>query len=191
METEEGTITLISKEGERFQVDASVAKMSKLVESTIDEEEEDDDDSQREIQLPNVKGIVLAKVIEFCEHFQEENMTEISTPLKSSKIEDLVQPWYADYVKVEQVLLFELVTAANFMDIKPLLDLTCLAVSVFIKGKSPEELRRIFNLSNEFTPEEEAQVREENKWAEQPSNRSNDVASNTAANNTKAAPSSS
>lgn len=165
--------------------------MSKLVESTIDEDEEDDDDSQREIQLPNVKGTVLAKVIEFCEHFQEENMTEISTPLKSSKIEDLVQPWYADYVKVEQVLLFELVTAANFMDIKPLLDLTCLAVSVFIKGKSPEELRRIFNLSNEFTPEEEAQVREENKWAEQPSNRSNDVASNTAANNTKAAPSSS
>jgi len=164
--------------------------MSKLVESTVDEDE-DEDDSPREIQLPNVKGTVLAKVIEYCEHFQTENMTEISTPLKSSKIEDLVQPWYADYVKVEQVLLFELVTAANFMDIKPLLDLTCLAVSVFIKGKSPEELRRIFNLSNEFTPEEEAQVREENKWAEQPSKRGDDAASNTATNNNNNASSSS
>lgn len=30
-------------------------------------------------------------------------------------------------------MMFELVTAANFMDIKPLLDLTCLAVSVLIK----------------------------------------------------------
>mmetsp|Transcript_2056 Transcript_2056/g.3027 ORF Transcript_2056/g.3027 Transcript_2056/m.3027 type:complete len:192 (-) Transcript_2056:651-1226(-) len=191
MDSEEGgTITLISSEGERFQVDASVAKMSKLVESTVDEDE-DEDDSPREIQLPNVKGTVLAKVIEYCEHFQTENMTEISTPLKSSKIEDLVQPWYADYVKVEQVLLFELVTAANFMDIKPLLDLTCLAVSVFIKGKSPEELRRIFNLSNEFTPEEEAQVREENKWAEQPSKRGDDAASNTATNNNNNASSSS
>jgi S-phase kinase-associated protein 1 len=60
-------------------------------------------------------------------------MTPIQTPLKSSKIEDLVQPWYAAYVQVDQSLLFELVTAANFMDIKPLLDLTCLAVSVFIK----------------------------------------------------------
>jgi len=142
--------------------------MSKLVESTIDDDDEEEE--AKEIQLPNVKAAVLAKVIEYCEHYKMEEMTPITTPLKSSKIEDLVQPWYADYVKLEQVLLFELVTAANFMDIKPLLDLTCLAVSVMIKGKSAEELRRIFNLSNEFTPEEEAQVKEENKWAEQPSN---------------------
>lgn len=143
--------------------------MSKLVESTIDEDDDEEEEGQ-EIQLPNVKAAVLAKVIEYCEHYKTEEMTPITTPLKSSKIEDLVQTWYAEYVKLEQVLLFELVTAANFMDIKPLLDLTCLAVSVMIKGKSAEELRRIFNLSNEFTPEEEAQVREENKWAEQPNN---------------------
>jgi hypothetical protein len=72
-------------------------------------------------------------VIEYCTHYKDEPMTPIQTPLKSSKIEDLVQPWYANFVKVEQALLFELVTAANFMDIKPLLDLTCLAVSVLIK----------------------------------------------------------
>ena len=57
-----------------------------------------------------------------------------------------------------QNLLFELVTAANFMDIKPLLDLTCLAVAVLIKGKQASELRAMFNISNDFTPEEEAQV---------------------------------
>jgi S-phase kinase-associated protein 1 len=151
--------------------------MSKLVESTIDEDDDDDDDEEQgqEIQLPNVKAVVLAKVIEYCEHYKLEEMTPITTPLKSSKIEDLVQTWYADYVKLEQVLLFELVTAANFMDIKPLLDLTCLAVSVMIKGKSAVELRSIFNLSNEFTPEEEAQVREENKWAEQPNSSNNNT----------------
>ena len=60
-------------------------------------------------------------------------MTPITTPLKSNRIEDIVQEWYADFVNVEQIMLFELVTAANFMDIKALLDLTCLAVSVLIK----------------------------------------------------------
>jgi S-phase kinase-associated protein 1 len=149
--------------------------MSKLVQDSIDE---DEDVSNAQIPLPNVKSIVLHKVIEFCEYYQKEEMSAIQTPLKSAKLEDLVQPWYAQYVKVDQVMLFELVTAANFMDIKPLLDLTCLAVSVMIKGKSPEELRKIFNLPDEFTPEEEAQVREENNWAEQPPS-SNDNNNNT------------
>jgi Skp1 family, dimerisation domain len=34
-----------------------------------------------------------------------------------------------------------------------------------IKGKSPEEIRRTFNIKNDFTPEEEDQIRRENEWA--------------------------
>ena len=64
-------------------------------------------------------------------------------------------------------LLFELILAANYMDIKPLLDLTCATVASMIKGKTPEEIRKTFNIVNDFTPEEEAQVREENKWCEE------------------------
>lgn len=164
---ESGTVNLVSKEGDTYEVPIEVAKMSKMVETTI--EEESDEDVQ-EIPLPNVKATVLAKVIEYCTYYKQDPMTPIVTPLKSSKIEEVVQKWYADFVKVEQVLLFELVTAANFMDIKPLLDLTCFAVSVMIKGKSAEEIRKIFNISNDFTAEEQAQVREENKWCENPAN---------------------
>ena len=124
----------MSKEGDVHEVPIEVAKMSTLVATTIEDDADDDDDEVREIPLPNVKDEVLKKVLHYCTYYiEKEPMTAISTPLKSSKIEDLVQTWYADFVKVEQGLLFELVTAANFMDIKPLLDLTCLAVSVFIK----------------------------------------------------------
>ena len=35
-----------------------------------------------------------------------------------------------------------------------------------IKGKSPEEIRKTFNITNDFTPEEEEQIRRENEWAE-------------------------
>ena len=31
----------------------------------------------------------------------------------------------------------------------------------------PEEIRNTFNITNDFSPEEEAQVREENKWCEE------------------------
>eukprot|EP00591_Stephanopyxis_turris_P012013 CAMPEP_0195517626 /NCGR_PEP_ID=MMETSP0794_2-20130614/11099_1 /TAXON_ID=515487 /ORGANISM="Stephanopyxis turris, Strain CCMP 815" /LENGTH=172 /DNA_ID=CAMNT_0040646457 /DNA_START=45 /DNA_END=563 /DNA_ORIENTATION=- len=157
------TVNLISKEGDSHPVPVSIAKLSKLVETTIDDDESDEE--VHEIPLPNVKGSVLAKVIEFCTHYKTvEVMNEIQAPLKSNKIEEIVQKWYADFVKVEQVLLFELVTAANFMDIKPLLDVTVLAVAIMIKGKSADDIRAIFNISNNITPEEEARFREEHKW---------------------------
>lgn len=50
------------------------------------------------------------------------------------------------------------VQAANYLDIKGLLDVTCKTVANMIKGKTPEEIRKTFNIKNDFTEEEEAQV---------------------------------
>merc|ERR1719384_2673965 len=72
----------------------------------------------------------------------------------------------AEYVNIEQEVLFELILAANYLDIKSLLDLTCAKVTSMNKGKNTEEIRKQFNIVNDFTPEEEAQVREENRWCE-------------------------
>eukprot|EP00536_Pseudo-nitzschia_multiseries_P016996 jgi/Psemu1/223396/e_gw1.1330.2.1 len=168
-------VQLISQEGDRFPVNIKVANMSELVKSMMDDNDDDDDDDDddedakktTEIPLPNVKSEVLKKVIEFCDHHLAEPMTEIEKPLKSQNMADVVQKWYADFVDLEQVLLFELILAANYMDIKPLLDLTCATVASMIKGKTPDEIRGTFNITNDFSPEEEAQVREENKWCEE------------------------
>jgi len=35
------------------------------------------------------------------------------------------------------------------------------------RSRRPEQIRRIYNIRNDFTPEEEAQIIEENKWAEE------------------------
>ena len=120
-----------------------------------------------EIPLVNINAQVLKLVLEFCEHHVTEPMMEIEVPLKSANMADVVQKWYADFVDLEQVLLFELILAANYMGIKPLLDLTCATVASMIKGKTPEEIRATFNITNDFSPEEEAQVRDENKWCEE------------------------
>ena len=56
------------------------------------------------------------------------------------------QEWYQKFVSEENVdrdLLFELLTAANFMGIKPLLDLTCLKVTFQLTGKSVDEVSSI------------------------------------------------
>lgn len=75
-------------------------------------------------------------------------------------------PWYQDFVDDENMtrnMLFSLLTAANYMGIKPLLDLACLKVTFQLNGKNSEEIREILMLP-ELTPEEEARAREEHRW---------------------------
>ena len=46
----------------------------------------------------------------------------------------------------------------------------CAYVASMIKGKEPEEIRKTFNIKNDFSPEEERKTREENKWVEETGN---------------------
>ncbi|ETW09084.1 hypothetical protein H310_01543 [Aphanomyces invadans] len=157
-------VNLVSQDGDSFEVSREVAVMSELVRTMIADEQ---DDEAQEIPLPNVKSTVLSKVIEFCSHHHNNPMPEIEKPLRSGDMHDVVSEWDATFVDIEQDLLFELILAANYMDIKSLLDLACAKVASMIKGKTPQEIRETFNITNDFTPEEEAQIREENKWCEE------------------------
>jgi len=128
------------------------------------------------VPLPKVKGSVLRKVVEFCAYYQDnEPMREIVTPLTSDRIEDLVQEWYCIFSDVDNVMKYEILSAANYMNIQPLVDLMCLRISVMIKGKSAEELRRIFNIPETLTYEEEQEILEENAWAMLQANQNNNV----------------
>lgn len=114
------------------------------------------------IHLHNISYAMLEKVIEYCTyHFEHPKKKD-----DEDKKDDII-PWDKDFCNLEQSILFELILAANFLDIKPLLDLTCKTVANLIKGKSPEEIRKTFNIQNDFTPEEEEKVRKENEWCEE------------------------
>lgn len=91
--------------------------------------------------------------------------TEDQDPSKPQQWEESDE-WDVNFVKVDQGTLFELILAANYLDIKPLLDLTCKTVAYMIKGKTSEEIRKTFGIVNDFTPEEEEQIRRENEWCE-------------------------
>ena len=158
------TVHLVSKEGESFEISLENAKMSELVKIMIDEEE--DEDVAQEIPLPNVRSAILIKVIKFMNHHMIEPMTDITKPIRSNNMSEIVQEWYANFVEVDQEELFELILAANFMDIKPLLDLTCATIASMVKGKTPEEIRETFNIINDYIAEDEALIREQNRWVE-------------------------
>ncbi|XP_021763036.1 SKP1-like protein 1A [Chenopodium quinoa] len=150
-------VILRSSDKETFDVDEKAAMLSQTIKNMI----EDLDDSTDPIPLPNVTAKTLAKVIEYCNKHanDEDNSDPVAQP------NDELKQWDKDFLNVDQNTLFDLILAANYMDIKGLLDLTCQHVADMIKGKAPEEIRKTFNIVNDFTPEEEEEVRRENQWA--------------------------
>ncbi|CAN0899798.1 SKP1-like protein 11 [Linum grandiflorum] len=64
-------------------------------------------------------------------------------------------------------MLFDLILAADYLNIKELLDLTCQKAAHIISETTTKEMRNIFNIKNNFTPKEEANIRIENRWAYQ------------------------
>jgi hypothetical protein len=53
----------------------------------------------------------------------------------------MTQEWYQTYAHgMSDELLFQVLTAANYMEIQPLLDLACLRVTFQLQGKSAEEV---------------------------------------------------
>uniref|UniRef100_A0A0C9RQB3 SKP1-like protein n=1 Tax=Wollemia nobilis TaxID=56998 RepID=A0A0C9RQB3_9CONI len=153
----EGKVKLKSSDDEMFEVDQAVAFESQTIKNMIE-----DTGTESAVPLPNVSSKILAKVIEYCKYHVDAAK---ATDEKSAISEEDVKTWDQEFVKVDQATLFDLILAANYLNIKNLLDLTCQTVADMIKGKTPEEIRKTFNIKNDFTPEEEEEVRRENQWA--------------------------
>ena len=152
-------ITLVSSDGEKMQISAKAAQRSQLVKGIIEDYPDD-----AEVPLNNVKSNILKKIKDYLEHYQESEPQEIERPLASQNYQECVEAWDYEYINVELDLIFEIILAANYMDIKPLLELASSKIASIIKGKTPEEIRKTFNIQNDFTPEEEQQIRDENQW---------------------------
>jgi len=150
---------LISSDGRVFTIDKEVGMQSELLRDRLEYVDENDNEN---ISLPNVSGNTLEKVIEYCEHHRNDSTDKY---IHGDKYND---DWDKEYIKrltPNEVLevLYEVILAANYMNIKPLLDLTCGHVAKIIKGKKLEELRALFNIENVSTPEEEEEIKRENE----------------------------
>lgn len=158
-------IKLQSSDGEVFQVDFDIAKASVTIKTMVEDLGLEEDDEEI-VPLPNVNAGILKKVIQWATYHKDDPPAADDDEGREKRTDD-ISSWDADFLKVDQGTLFELILAANYLDIKGLLDVTCKTVANMIKGKTPEEIRKTFNIKNDFTAAEEDQVRKENEWCEE------------------------
>jgi S-phase kinase-associated protein 1 len=150
----EKKIILKSNDGEIFEVEQAVAMKSQMIKYVIEDRGSDDT-----IPIPGVTSAILAKVLEYCKK-------HVASAEDGTSDHDDLKKWDAEFLlEVDQATLYDLIEAANYLDIKSLLDLTCQAIADMMVGKTPEEIRKTFDIVNDFTPEQEEEVRRENAWA--------------------------
>jgi S-phase kinase-associated protein 1 len=142
-------VKLKSSDNKTFDVEEAVAVQSETLKNMVD-----DGCANDTIPLPNVSGKILEMVLGWCKKHVDETVTG-----------DELNKYEVDFLDLDQEVLYGLLMAANFLNVKGLLDRVLQRVADMIKGKQPEEIRRIFNIKNDFTPEEEEEIRLENAWA--------------------------
>jgi len=138
-------IKLLSKPGENVKevnVERKFAFISVLVKTSIE-----NDQSATEVPLPGVEGPILLEVIRYMEHHRGVEPPIVEKPLRSKVMKEVCQDsWDAEYIDTigdDRQKLYDVILAANYMDIKSLLHLGCAKVASLIKGQPLEKIKDI------------------------------------------------
>ena len=143
------------------ELSTKAASKSGLLKGIIEDYPEDS-----EFPLTSVDGKTLEKVKEYLTHYQDEEPKTIEKPLKSNKFEECANEWDLKFIGDDNDSVLSLILAANFMDIKPLLELAAAKVACTIRGTTTESIRKDFGIT-ELNDQEKAQIEKDKQYLEQ------------------------
>jgi S-phase kinase-associated protein 1 len=148
-ETTTKVLKLKTSDNEVVEVEEKAALQSEIIKSMVEDGHSTDD----AIPLFKVEKKTLTKIVEWLKKHASD----------ASK--DELEKWDGDFVDVDTDSLYDLLLASNYLSVEVLLGQLVQKVADMIKGKQPEEIRKLFNIKNDFTPEEEEEIRKDNAWA--------------------------
>lgn len=124
--------------------------------------------TEEAIPLSNISYDLLNTIFEFYQ-LSLQNPDAPAVPVNPNIPDSVLLPqWQITFFSaMPQTELLELIMVVNYLDYPELLDASTKYAASQIQGKTTEEIRRNFNIVNDFTPEEEAAVRAENAWMNQ------------------------
>ncbi|KAI0020499.1 Skp1 family, dimerization domain-containing protein [Xylariomycetidae sp. FL0641] len=134
------------------------------------------DDAVLEGAIPifNVAGATLEQVVGWCERHAADAEPSSAKPPPPPPLDDDDNNNNNNLTDEDRAFLgaldtreglLEVILAANYLDIKDLLDQACRTVADRLSGKSTQQMREILGVENDFDPAEEEQLRKDNAWA--------------------------
>lgn len=157
-------IKLETCDGKVIDANLDVIRRFRTIKTMIDDCGMDCDEGTV-IPVPNVNSDIMTRILNWAEY--HKNDPEPNEMDDSDRKSDNIDPWDRDFLKVDQGTLFELVLAANYLDIKDLLSTACKTVANLIQGKTAAEIRRTFNIRNDFDHDECVAINRQNKMLDE------------------------
>jgi len=137
-------LKLVSKDKKEFIVERKMAFISTLVKTSLE-----NDDKADEVPIPGVTGAILDLVVAYMKEHKGVEPPIIEKPLRSKVMKDVCphkpDADYIDKIGDNRQQLYDLILAANYMDIKSLLHLGCAKVASLIKGQPLEKIKEILD----------------------------------------------
>lgn len=124
----------------------------------------DDCEEEEEIPVEGVSLAIMQKIASFMVHHAENPLCKIVKPLKEFDMTSVVGEWDANFIDLPVEDVLELLNAANYLDIPDLTELGVCKIACYIHDQTPEQIREMFHIEGDITPEEEKHVRESNSW---------------------------
>lgn len=158
---------LSSKEGDIFSLNKKCASISTLVVTILDGDSIAGSTNDYAIQIKQVSSICLKLIVEYMSHHGGEDKDIPPQPVRFTEmIKVCKDPWDAKFCNdlipdnknnddLELNLLFEVIMAANYMDMKPLLYKLCAKVATQLKGKKLEDIPKILKSVTRYKDVEE------------------------------------
>ncbi|KAM3391680.1 hypothetical protein ACQJBY_013025 [Aegilops geniculata] len=155
-------VRLHSSDGEEFEVaEEAIGGASAIIKGMLEEEEDSMVATGKVIPLP-VTGPILSRVLEYVNRHSDQDDDALYRYGPAAA--DPLRRFDDQFVQVDQDTLFDLMAAANYLEMQGLLDLTCRTVADQMRGKAADEIRSHFYIRNDYTPDELEEVRRENSW---------------------------
>lgn len=154
--------------GKVFEVDIEAISKSVIVKNMLEDLGMGKDKSieveQEVIPLPNISEACMEKVINWCDHHKDDPPPPTPPPGEEDLMifNDEIGEWDQEFLKMEDSVLFDLILAANYLDIKGLLDVTTTHVAhLIVEARTPEGIRKRFNIKNDLTPDDLKKIEQE------------------------------
>ena len=142
------SITLKSNDNKTFSLPDNTCKKSPYLAKLITE-------GKTTINLDEIKGEVLEKVVEYLKYYADKDFPKLPEVLKTNDLKAEVGEWDFNFINpISYENCFHLINAGSLLELNHLYELACSKIAAFMKGKSPEDVNKEFNIECQLTQEE-------------------------------------